>query len=122
MKTFFKKLEYYFLVETTKIENISFPFKTAIFPCEYPYVISIMIRKVVRMVERGGWGGDRVKGANAPFQILAKICFFIYIKQKSLYHPSFLTYSQLKKIVLFLQYSAEIYKITTNTLGKEVSV
>ena len=28
MKTFFKKLEYHFLVETTKIENTSFPFKT----------------------------------------------------------------------------------------------
>ena len=27
-KTFFKKLEYCFLVETTKIENTSFPFKT----------------------------------------------------------------------------------------------
>ena len=30
MKTFFKKLEYRFLVETTKIENTSFPFKTAL--------------------------------------------------------------------------------------------
>ena len=29
-KTFFKKLEYYFLVESTKIENASFPYKTAI--------------------------------------------------------------------------------------------
>ena len=29
-KTFFKKLEYRFLVETTKIENKSFPFKTAL--------------------------------------------------------------------------------------------
>ena len=29
-KTFFKKLEYRFLAETTKIENISFPFKTAL--------------------------------------------------------------------------------------------
>ena len=29
-KTFIKKLEYRFLVETTKIENISFPFKTAL--------------------------------------------------------------------------------------------
>ena len=28
-KTFFKKLEYYFLVETTEIEDTSFPFKTA---------------------------------------------------------------------------------------------
>ena len=28
MKTFFRKLEYHFLVETTKIENTSFPFKT----------------------------------------------------------------------------------------------
>ena len=28
-KTFFKKLEYHFLVETTKIENTSFPLKTA---------------------------------------------------------------------------------------------
>ena len=29
-KTFFKKLEQYFLVESTKIENASFPYKTAI--------------------------------------------------------------------------------------------
>ena len=29
-ETFFKKLEYRFLVETTKIENKSFPFKTAL--------------------------------------------------------------------------------------------
>ena len=30
MKTFFKKLEYHFLVESTKIENAPFPYKTAI--------------------------------------------------------------------------------------------
>ena len=30
MKTFFKKLEYYFLAVTTKIENSLFPFKTAL--------------------------------------------------------------------------------------------
>ena len=29
-ETFFKKLEYRFLVETTKIENASFPCKTAL--------------------------------------------------------------------------------------------
>ena len=29
-KTFLKKLDYRFLVETTKIENASFPFKTAL--------------------------------------------------------------------------------------------
>ena len=29
-KTFFKKLEYRFLVESTKIENASFPYKTAL--------------------------------------------------------------------------------------------
>ena len=29
-KTYFRKLEYRFLVETTKIENTSFPFKTAL--------------------------------------------------------------------------------------------
>ena len=29
-KTFFKKLEYGFLIESTKIENVSFPYKTAI--------------------------------------------------------------------------------------------
>ena len=29
-KTFFKKLKYRFLVESTKIENASFPYKTAI--------------------------------------------------------------------------------------------
>ena len=30
MKTFLKKLEYCFLVETIKVENTSFPFKTAL--------------------------------------------------------------------------------------------
>ena len=30
MKFFFKKLEYHFLAESTKIENTSFPYKTAI--------------------------------------------------------------------------------------------
>ena len=30
MKTFFKKLEYRFIVETTKIESTSFSFKTAL--------------------------------------------------------------------------------------------
>ena len=30
MKTFFKNLGHRFLVETTKIENTSFPFKTAL--------------------------------------------------------------------------------------------
>ena len=30
MKTSIKELEYYFLVESTKIENASFPYKTAI--------------------------------------------------------------------------------------------
>ena len=30
MKTFFKKLEYCFLVKATKIGNTSFPFKTAL--------------------------------------------------------------------------------------------
>ena len=30
MKIFFKKLKYRVLVETTKIENTSFPFKTAL--------------------------------------------------------------------------------------------
>ena len=29
-KTFFKKLEYAFLVESTKVENASFPYETAI--------------------------------------------------------------------------------------------
>ena len=29
-KTFFKKLEYHFVVESTKIEKASFPYKTAI--------------------------------------------------------------------------------------------
>ena len=29
-KTFFRKLEYNFLVESSEIENVSFPYKTAI--------------------------------------------------------------------------------------------
>ena len=30
MQTLFKKLEYHFLDESTKIENITFPYKTAL--------------------------------------------------------------------------------------------
>ena len=30
MQTLFKKLEYRFLVESTKIDNITFPYKTAL--------------------------------------------------------------------------------------------
>ena len=30
MQTFFKKLEYRFLVESIKIDNITFPYKTAL--------------------------------------------------------------------------------------------
>ena len=30
MQTLFKKLEYHFLVESTKIDNITFPYKTAL--------------------------------------------------------------------------------------------
>ena len=32
-KAFLKKLEYRFLVESTKMENISFPYKTAMLEC-----------------------------------------------------------------------------------------
>ena len=35
MKTFFKKLQYCFLLETTKIENAPFPFKTAMSEIEW---------------------------------------------------------------------------------------
>ena len=38
MKTFFKKLEYRFLVETTKTENTSFPFKLL---CQKPLLRQI---------------------------------------------------------------------------------
>ena len=34
-KTFFKKLEYGFLVESTKIGNVSFPYKTAMSEAYY---------------------------------------------------------------------------------------
>ena len=30
MQTLFKKLEYHFLVESTKIDSITFPYKTAL--------------------------------------------------------------------------------------------
>ena len=39
-KTFFKKLEYRFLVETTKTENTSFPFKTALSEANVDYKMS----------------------------------------------------------------------------------
>ena len=39
MKTFFKKLEYIFLVEATKIENTSFPFPKLL--CQKPILRQI---------------------------------------------------------------------------------
>ena len=40
-KTFFKKLEYRFLVESTKIENISFPYKSFISQASVKYKMDL---------------------------------------------------------------------------------
>ena len=48
-KTFFKKLEYNFLDKTTKIENTSFPFKTALSEANVKVGV---YRKIVKMVFR----------------------------------------------------------------------
>ena len=45
-KTFLKKLEYRFLVETTKIENTSFPFKTALSEIKVKAVITLFFRNI----------------------------------------------------------------------------
>ena len=42
-KTFFKKLEYRILVETTKIESTSFPFKTAPSEANVIYFIWLLL-------------------------------------------------------------------------------
>ena len=48
-KTFFKKLEYTFLVETTNIENTSFPFKTALTEAN----IKAMLRQIEWRLQNG---------------------------------------------------------------------
>ena len=55
-KTLFKKLEYRFLIETTKIENTLFPFKSALSECNvkgtpnYKHVLVLFTSKPCRYV------------------------------------------------------------------------
>ena len=64
MKTFFKKLEYHFAVETTKIEN-TFPFKTAL--------SESMLRKIELRLQNGPITKSGVFPVTTLF--FWKICF-----------------------------------------------
>ena len=57
-KNFFKKLEYSFLVETTEIENASFPFKTA------------LPETMLRQIEWQLQNGPITKGGVLPVSLL----------------------------------------------------
>ena len=64
-KTFFKKLEYRFLVESTKIENASFPYKTAISEANV---------KTNRMVTTK-WAYHRERSFTSNYFIFLKVLF-----------------------------------------------
>ena len=64
-KTFFKKLSYRFLVESTKIENASFPYKTAISEANV---------KTNRMVTTK-WAYHRERSFASNYFIFLKILF-----------------------------------------------
>ena len=64
-KTFFKKLEYRFLVESTKIENASFPYKTAISEANV---------KTNRMVTTK-WVYHRERSVTSNYFIFLKVLF-----------------------------------------------
>ena len=65
MKTFLKKLEYRFLVERNKIENVSFPYKT---------VISEANVKTNRMVSTK-WTYHKERSFASNYFIFLKILF-----------------------------------------------
>ena len=77
MRTFFKKLECEFLVESTKTENATFTYKTAL---SYPTV------KTNRMA-RTKWANrkERIFVTNNFFFFLKKILFFLIILSFSFY-------------------------------------
>ena len=53
MQTFFKKLEYRFLVESIKIDNITFPYKTA-----------LMLRQIEWEVQNGPFHKEQSFASN----------------------------------------------------------
>ena len=65
MKTFFEKLDYYFLVESTKIEKASFPYKTAIPEANV---------KASRMVTKK-WAYHRERSFASKYFIFLKVLF-----------------------------------------------
>ena len=73
-KTFLKKLENHFLVQTTKIENISFPFKTASSEANV---------KTTRMATTK-WTYHKEQSFSSNCFILLKICFSFSTSLKEL--------------------------------------
>ena len=58
METLFKKLEYYFLVESTAMESASFPYKTA------------YLKQMLREIEWGLQNGHITKNGVLPLTTL----------------------------------------------------
>ena len=73
-KTFFKKLEYRFLVETTKTENTSFPFKTALSEAN-------VNRNRIATTK---WTYHKKWSFDSNYLIFWKICFSFRTSQKEL--------------------------------------
>ena len=73
-KTFFKKLEYHFLVESTKIENASFPYKTAISEA------NVKTNKMVTVK----WTYQKERSFASNYFIFWKFCFSLRTCYKEL--------------------------------------
>ena len=95
MKTFFKKLEYRFLVERTKIEKASFPYKTAISEANV---------KTNRMVTTK-WAYHRERSFTSNYFIFLKVLF----QFKDLLWIIDLMYQHTKRPYLYFFYTLELY-------------
>ena len=73
-KTFFKKLEYHFLVESTKTEAASFPYKT---------VTSEVNAKANRVVSTK-WAYHKERSFASNYYIFRKFCFSLRTSYKEL--------------------------------------
>ena len=71
MQTLFKKLEYHFLVENTKIENAIFPYKTALSEA------NVKTNKI-------GWTYHKEQSFASNYFVFQKICFSLRTSYKEL--------------------------------------
>ena len=98
MQTLFKKLEYRFLVESTKIGNITFPYKTAKLLCQKP-----MLRQIAWGVQNGPITKNGVLPVTKYFpfsKILFQFRNLIY-RVDLMYQPPKCPYSYFSKVLEF---------------------